>query len=157
MVAKRLLFFLVVIISFSVVISLCMILTHFHISYYPFALATGFISSSYSIFMSCRACKKKKRSEERDDILNLPRLPNRFSFKDLKIATENFGHKLGQGGFGSVFEGKLADNTKVAVNKAGKWNYWTWEHRILGRSGNNWQPSSHQCCEANWILCRKIT
>ncbi|PKU71733.1 G-type lectin S-receptor-like serine/threonine-protein kinase SD2-5 [Dendrobium catenatum] len=64
-----------------------------------------------------RAYKKKKRSEEQDDILNLPRLPNRFSFKELKIATENFGHKLGQGGFGFVFEGKLADDTKIAVKR----------------------------------------
>ncbi|KAI0487937.1 hypothetical protein KFK09_027760 [Dendrobium nobile] len=70
------------------------------------------------VFVFCyRACKKKKRSEEQDDILNLPRLPNRFSFKELKIATENFGHKIGQGGFGSVFEGKLADDTKVAVKR----------------------------------------
>ncbi|KAM7497808.1 hypothetical protein LguiA_022222 [Lonicera macranthoides] len=39
----------------------------------------------------------------------------RFSYKDLKVATENFSKKLGEGGFGSVFEGTLKDATKVAV------------------------------------------
>ncbi|XP_027061915.1 G-type lectin S-receptor-like serine/threonine-protein kinase SD2-5 [Coffea arabica] len=42
-------------------------------------------------------------------------MPTRFPFEDLKIATANFSKKLGQGGFGSVFEGSLRDGTKVAV------------------------------------------
>ncbi|XP_019262856.1 PREDICTED: G-type lectin S-receptor-like serine/threonine-protein kinase SD2-5 [Nicotiana attenuata] len=35
--------------------------------------------------------------------------------EQLKVATENFQQKLGQGGFGSVYEGVLQDGQKVAV------------------------------------------
>ncbi|KAJ4980740.1 hypothetical protein NE237_031577 [Protea cynaroides] len=40
-----------------------------------------------------------------------------FSYIDLQIATKNFSEKLGGGGFGSVFKGKLPDSTVVAVKK----------------------------------------
>ncbi|KAL7589232.1 G-type lectin S-receptor-like serine/threonine-protein kinase SD2-5 [Lactuca sativa] len=39
----------------------------------------------------------------------------RFTYDDLVTATDNFSRKLGQGGFGSVFEGTLTDGSKVAV------------------------------------------
>ncbi|XP_055805113.1 G-type lectin S-receptor-like serine/threonine-protein kinase SD2-5 [Solanum dulcamara] len=39
----------------------------------------------------------------------------RFSYEQLKMATGNFQKKLGQGGFGSVYEGVLQDGQKVAV------------------------------------------
>ncbi|KAI3502235.1 hypothetical protein L1887_30267 [Cichorium endivia] len=40
-----------------------------------------------------------------------------FAYKDLQIATKNFSHKLGGGGFGSVFKGVLCDSSIVAVKK----------------------------------------
>lgn len=40
-----------------------------------------------------------------------------FEYRDLQNATKNFSHKLGGGGFGSVFKGTLADSTIVAVKK----------------------------------------
>ncbi|XP_059071575.1 probable LRR receptor-like serine/threonine-protein kinase At1g67720 isoform X2 [Cryptomeria japonica] len=45
-------------------------------------------------------------------------LRNRFldiSLLDMKTATNNFSQKIGQGGFGSVYFGKLADGKDVAV------------------------------------------
>ncbi|KAK6785250.1 hypothetical protein RDI58_018705 [Solanum bulbocastanum] len=60
--------------------------------------------------------KKRKANEDEEDYLDhVPGMPTRFSYDDLKVATENFTKKLGQGGFGSVFEGCLADGTKIAV------------------------------------------
>ncbi|KAM7497806.1 hypothetical protein LguiA_022220 [Lonicera macranthoides] len=59
--------------------------------------------------------KRKKGEEEEDYLDQVPGLPTRFSYEDLKVATENFSKKLGEGGFGSVFEGTLKDATKVAV------------------------------------------
>lgn len=44
-------------------------------------------------------------------------MPTKFSFEELKSITDGFHIKLGQGGFGGVFEGKPLDGTKVAVQK----------------------------------------
>ncbi|KAM7497814.1 hypothetical protein LguiA_022228 [Lonicera macranthoides] len=59
--------------------------------------------------------KSRKGEEEEDYLDQVPGLPTRLSYEDLKVATENFCKKLGEGGFGSIFEGTLKDATKVAV------------------------------------------
>ncbi|CAN4104473.1 unnamed protein product [Withania somnifera] len=60
--------------------------------------------------------KRRKANEDEEDYLDhVPGMPTRFSYDDLKAATENFTKKLGEGGFGSVFEGCLEDGTKIAV------------------------------------------
>ncbi|XP_077228728.1 rust resistance kinase Lr10-like [Tasmannia lanceolata] len=41
--------------------------------------------------------------------------PTRYSYADLKKMTEQFKEKLGQGGYGSVFKGKLPNEVTVAV------------------------------------------
>ncbi|KAH7440543.1 hypothetical protein KP509_04G112200 [Ceratopteris richardii] len=48
---------------------------------------------------------------------SLPGLPTRFSLKELNKATRGFSKKLGQGGFGSVYEGFLSDGSRVAVKR----------------------------------------
>ncbi|XP_047326674.1 G-type lectin S-receptor-like serine/threonine-protein kinase At2g19130 [Impatiens glandulifera] len=40
-----------------------------------------------------------------------------FMYRDLQQATKNFSEKLGGGGFGSVYKGRLPDSTLVAVKK----------------------------------------
>lgn len=49
----------------------------------------------------------------------------RFSFRELQVATNNFNPKniLGQGGFGVVFKGCLANKTLVAVKRLKDPNY----------------------------------
>eukprot|EP00249_Psilotum_nudum_P013344 c24283_g1_i1 orf=391-2940(-) len=46
--------------------------------------------------------------------------PMKFHYKELKAATDNFKHKLGEGGFGSVYKGVLSDQSVVAVKKLEK-------------------------------------
>ncbi|XAR50819.1 Non-specific serine/threonine protein kinase [Bertholletia excelsa] len=61
--------------------------------------------------------KKRKESKEHDDVSleQVPGMPTRFSYQDLKTMTDNFSIKVGGGGFGSVFEGTLNNGNKVAV------------------------------------------
>ena len=39
----------------------------------------------------------------------------RYNYSDIKIMTKSFNDKLGQGGYGSVYKGKLQDSSFVAV------------------------------------------
>ncbi|KAK2993364.1 hypothetical protein RJ640_007631 [Escallonia rubra] len=57
--------------------------------------------------------------EWENSLVLLPNLPKRFSYEDLKSATQNFdvNKRLGGGGFGSVFEGTLLDGTRGAVKR----------------------------------------
>ncbi|KAL3819961.1 hypothetical protein ACJIZ3_005866 [Penstemon smallii] len=63
--------------------------------------------------------KKRKRDNERriqqflEDYKALR--PSRYTYAEVKKITDNFKHKLGQGGFGTVFKGKLSNNILVAV------------------------------------------
>ncbi|KAI3734283.1 hypothetical protein L6452_13748 [Arctium lappa] len=60
--------------------------------------------------------KQKRNVEMEEEYLDqVPGMPTRFSYEELKIATKCFSKKLGKGGFGSVFEGTLEDGSNIAV------------------------------------------
>jgi RIO-like serine/threonine protein kinase len=40
---------------------------------------------------------------------------HRFELSEIEVATENFEKVIGKGGFGSVYYGKLSDDTEIAV------------------------------------------
>ncbi|KAK2642560.1 hypothetical protein Ddye_024323 [Dipteronia dyeriana] len=68
----------------------------------------------------CILCLRKKRNTDGDveDYFDqLSGMPTRFSYQDLKLATEDFQRKLGAGGFGSVFEGTMVSGEKVAAKR----------------------------------------
>ncbi|KAL6640782.1 hypothetical protein ACP70R_021905 [Stipagrostis hirtigluma subsp. patula] len=68
-----------------------------------------------SILFSVFVWKRCKKDEEQ--LLDgIPGTPKRFSFDELKVATRHFSVKLGSGGFGSVFEGKIGKET-IAVKR----------------------------------------
>ncbi|XP_073103642.1 uncharacterized protein [Elaeis guineensis] len=48
-----------------------------------------------------------------------PLLPTRYSYTDIVAVTNHFKEKIGQGGFGSVFKGKLLGDHLVAIKMLG--------------------------------------
>ena len=72
------------------------------------------VSLIVGIFFFLQFPKDYKEIEE-DYLDKLPGMPTRFSYEDLESATENFSSKLGEGGFGSVFQGTLPSGIKIAV------------------------------------------
>ncbi|CAL5343083.1 unnamed protein product [Camellia sinensis] len=63
--------------------------------------------------------KKSGQSEDFDEFFvdQVPGMPTRFSYEELRAMTSNFNDKLGEEGFGPVFQGTLSDGTKVAVKR----------------------------------------
>lgn len=61
--------------------------------------------------------KGNESSEEDNFFESISGMPVRFSYTYLQQATDNFSIKLGQGGFGSVYEGVIKDGTKIAVKQ----------------------------------------
>ncbi|XP_039161502.1 probable receptor-like protein kinase At5g20050 [Eucalyptus grandis] len=61
--------------------------------------------------------KRDDNQAEEDYLDQVPEVLNRFAYNDLETITNGFNKKLGEGGFGSVFEGTLSDGTKVAVKR----------------------------------------
>ncbi|CAL5030059.1 unnamed protein product [Urochloa decumbens] len=68
-----------------------------------------------------RRQKSRKLSSEQQELYNIVGRPNVFSYSysELKTASENFSSSnlLGEGGYGSVYKGKLTDGSVVAVKQ----------------------------------------
>ncbi|XP_021650462.2 G-type lectin S-receptor-like serine/threonine-protein kinase SD2-5 [Hevea brasiliensis] len=62
--------------------------------------------------------KNRDGEDEMEDYLDkLSGLPKRFTYQELRVATNDFQKKLGKGGFGSVFEGNTTVGEKIAVKR----------------------------------------
>ena len=56
------------------------------------------------------------KMEQAEDFEELQGTPVRFTFQQLKVATEDFKEKLGEGGFGTVFMGRFGEDI-IAVKR----------------------------------------
>jgi serine/threonine protein kinase len=54
--------------------------------------------------------------DDEDDFGEVPGMATRFTFEQLRVATEQFTKLLGKGGFGSVFEGQVGEQ-RIAVKQ----------------------------------------
>lgn len=67
--------------------------------------------------------KFKKSDSEKETELKIEKflesyktlIPTRYSFSEIKKTTSRFKKRLGQGGYGSVYQGKLPKGIPVAV------------------------------------------
>ena len=81
------------------------------------------ISFVVIFILRARWCGKSEQylqDVEDHHIKHVPGMPVRFSYQELYVATDNFNERLGRGGFGSVFKGKLGDGTQIAVKRLEK-------------------------------------
>ncbi|XP_057824281.2 G-type lectin S-receptor-like serine/threonine-protein kinase At2g19130 [Cryptomeria japonica] len=71
-----------------------------------------------SLFIgACFIQRRHRRLLQKVEEYDAPTSLRTFTYKELKIATNNFAHKLGTEAFGCVFKATLPDNTLVAVKR----------------------------------------
>ncbi|XP_020520740.1 LEAF RUST 10 DISEASE-RESISTANCE LOCUS RECEPTOR-LIKE PROTEIN KINASE-like 2.1 [Amborella trichopoda] len=83
-------------------------------------ITMGAILITIAIIMMSKGIIKMSKGVEGQNVEEFLRnyeneMPTRYSYKDIKKMTNNFREKLGQGGFGTVYKGKLIDGRLIAV------------------------------------------
>ncbi|RVW87571.1 Rust resistance kinase Lr10 [Vitis vinifera] len=81
----------------------------------------GFLHFTFGIFIIFIVYRSNKL--KREHRINIQKFledyralkPSRYSYADIKKITNNFKDKLGQGGYGTVYKGKLSNEVFVAV------------------------------------------
>ncbi|KAF7806753.1 LEAF RUST 10 DISEASE-RESISTANCE LOCUS RECEPTOR-LIKE PROTEIN KINASE-like 2.1 [Senna tora] len=101
-------------------INLGVVTGRFIIPYMMVRVPFGFIFLAALLIYTCRR-RHLSVYENIEDFLQLHNLiPIRYSYKELKTMTKGFKNKLGQGGFGKVYKGKLSSGLDVAIKMLGK-------------------------------------
>ncbi|XP_042520779.1 cysteine-rich receptor-like protein kinase 10 [Macadamia integrifolia] len=93
----------------------------FVVIFVPIAAAAGVL---ILFCILCLLIRKKKKDPSKDNGENTIRIVKalQFEFSMVLAATNNFAeeNKIGEGGFGSVYEGNLPDGQKIAIKRLSK-------------------------------------
>ncbi|XP_078181547.1 putative receptor protein kinase ZmPK1 isoform X2 [Carex rostrata] len=106
--------------------------------FYGFAAALGLIEILFGILGWCFVYKRGINASLAEQGYELMGSQFRkFTFKELRKATQNFKEVIGMGGSGTVYKGKLEDERAIAVKKLedviqGEEEFWA-EVSIIGR------------------------
>ncbi|GLT46236.1 hypothetical protein SLA2020_200070 [Shorea laevis] len=82
------------------------------------AVPVGVVTFSLILIFAVFYLRRRKDDDE-EELLGIGPRPNTFSYAELRAATDDFSpsNKLGEGGFGPVYMGKLSDGRLVAVKR----------------------------------------
>ncbi|XLT26376.1 hypothetical protein HN873_057668 [Arachis hypogaea] len=89
----------------------------------PYMVVKFILSLVFFLVMLIYICQRRHASiyENIEEFLQGNNLiPIRYSYKEIKKMTRDFKEKLGEGGFGSVYKGKLRSGPFVAIKMLGK-------------------------------------
>ncbi|XP_037408837.1 G-type lectin S-receptor-like serine/threonine-protein kinase SD2-5 [Triticum dicoccoides] len=82
------------------------------------SLVSFILVAAFILFVVHRTRTRRHHEMEEEEVEfgKLQRTPMRFTFQQLEVVTEQFKDKLGEGGFGSVFKGRLGEE-RIAVKR----------------------------------------
>ncbi|XVF23724.1 hypothetical protein REPUB_Repub13aG0064400 [Reevesia pubescens] len=82
-------------------------------------IATSIVIGASIVILTliCVAFRKTKQRKSYNELEAVGGSLVLFKYRDLNIATKKFSEKLGEGGFGLVFRGKLPNSTSMAVKQ----------------------------------------
>ncbi|KAI7751377.1 hypothetical protein M8C21_016925, partial [Ambrosia artemisiifolia] len=99
--------------------------------YIIFGLAIGACALLIGFICSCLIIRQRKKDHKKEPevsfhVSSMSNAPSEgaqcFTLSELRSATENFQKKVGSGGFGTVYYGKLNDGKEIAVKILGNSN-----------------------------------
>ncbi|GLU14109.1 hypothetical protein SLE2022_306980 [Rubroshorea leprosula] len=81
------------------------------------AVSVGVVT--FTLILIFVVFRMRRRKDDDGELLGIGPRPNTFSYAELRAATDDFSpsNKLGEGGFGPVYKGKLSDGRVVAVKQ----------------------------------------
>ncbi|KAK3183963.1 hypothetical protein Dsin_031249 [Dipteronia sinensis] len=76
-----------------------------------------FIIGVVTVLFIVKIRRSEVEEQEEDCIKLVPGMPVRFSYEELRVATNDFKERIGGGGFGTVYKGAVQNGMMIAVKR----------------------------------------